>query len=79
METKTVKMGNSLAFIVPKPIAEKCGLMENTPVDISLRDDEIVVRPRRKKYTLSELLSGITPDNMHEEVGRGEPVGQELL
>ncbi len=79
MEAKAVKMGDSLAFIVPKPIAEKCGLMENTSVDITLRDDEIVVRPKRKRYTLSELLVGITPENIHEEVGSGEPVGQELI
>lgn len=79
MEAKTVKIGNSLAFIVPQPIAEKFRLLENTSVDISLRGDEIVVRSKRKKYRLSELLTGITPDNMHNEIGSDESVGQELL
>ncbi|WP_291322675.1 AbrB/MazE/SpoVT family DNA-binding domain-containing protein [Desulfonatronospira sp.] len=79
MEAKAIKVGNRLAFIVPEPIAEKCGIFENTSVDISLRDGEIVVRPQRKKYILSELLAEITPDNIHKEVGSGEPVGQEML
>ncbi|WP_051822595.1 AbrB/MazE/SpoVT family DNA-binding domain-containing protein [Desulfonatronum thiodismutans] len=79
MEARAVKMANSLAFLIPKPIVAKLGLMENTSVDISLRGDEIVFRPMPRKYILSELLAGITPENMHDEVGWGEPMGQELL
>jgi antitoxin MazE len=31
----------------------------------------------RREYTLSELLKGITPENLHEEVDFGGPVGKE--
>ncbi|SMP80918.1 antitoxin MazE [Desulfonatronum zhilinae] len=75
MEAKAVKMDNNLAFLIPKPIVAKFGLIENASVDISLRGDEIVVRPMPKKYILSELLAGITPENMHDEVGRDGPRG----
>ncbi len=79
MEAKAVKMGNSLAFRIPKPIARKCGLIESSSVDITLRGDEIIIRPMRKRYHLSELLAGITSENLHAEVGGDGPVGQELL
>ena len=31
------------------------------------------------KYTLEELLAKITPENRHEEIDFGGPVGKELL
>lgn len=79
METKAFKIGNSLGFRIPEPIAMKSGIVESASVDISLRGDEIVIRPVCKRYILFELLAGITPENIHDEVGRDEPVGQELL
>lgn len=79
MEAKTVKWGNSLALRIPNSIVKDCGLSENTLVDISLRKGEIVIKPIRKRYVLSELLAGITPENIHGEVGMDGPVGQELL
>jgi hypothetical protein len=35
--------------------------------------------PRAIKYDLKELLSGITPDNIHPEVDWGPDVGKEIL
>lgn len=29
------------------------------------------------KYTLDDLLDGITPDNIHDEIDSGDPVGNE--
>ena len=37
----------------------------------------IVLRPTRRKYELSELVSGITPKNRHRETDWGGPQGQE--
>jgi antitoxin MazE len=79
MEAKTVKWVNSLAFRIPKSIVEDCGLTENTLVDISFIKGEIIIKPLRKRYALSELLDGITSENIHDEVGMDKPVGQELL
>jgi hypothetical protein len=47
-------------------------------VDIFLKGGEIVIRPARK-YDLSELLAGITSENIHGEAFMDEPVGQERL
>jgi antitoxin MazE len=79
MEAKTARWGNSLAVRIPNSIVKDCGLSENALVDISLRKGEIVIKPMRKRYALSELLAGITSENVHGEVGMDEPVGQELL
>lgn len=33
----------------------------------------------QKVYDLDELLSGVTPDNVHGEIDSGEPVGREVF
>ena len=33
--------------------------------------------PQRKKYTLAEMLSRVTPENLHSEVDLGPPAGRE--
>ena len=32
---------------------------------------------QRKKYSLTEMLAKITPENLHAEVDMGPPVGRE--
>jgi antitoxin component of MazEF toxin-antitoxin module len=32
---------------------------------------------RRRKYTLAQLLAGVTPENIHPEVDFGRPRGKE--
>jgi antitoxin component of MazEF toxin-antitoxin module len=32
----------------------------------------------RRKYTLAQLLAGVTPENVHGEVDFGRPVGKEV-
>lgn len=78
MEAKIVKWGNSLALRIPNAIVKKCGLSENTLVDMIVRGGGIVIRPVGK-YDLSELLAGITPENVHGEIGMDAPAGKELL
>ena len=48
-----------------------------------VRDGKLVVevtKPKRRKrrYTLDELVAGITPENRHEEIDWGPPVGNEV-
>ncbi len=79
MEARAVKIGSNLAFMIPQPIAMQCGLVESSSVDISFRGDVIIIKPMRKRYNLAELLAGITPDNIHAEIGGDGPLGRELL
>jgi len=79
MRTKIQKWGNSLALRVPKRFAVQCGVEEGAEVDLSVREGELVVTPaRRRRYTLEELVAGITKKNRHAEVDWGPPMGKEI-
>ncbi|MDQ0166974.1 antitoxin MazE [Bacillus horti] len=69
------KWGNSLGIRIPKALAMKVGLEEGSEIDLDVEDGHLVIKPKTKK--LDELLSKITPDNLHSEVHTGEPQGRE--
>ncbi len=77
MEIEIGKWGNSLAVRIPGPFAKQLELKNGMKLNVSLVDGAILIRPPHKKYTLDELLSGITPDNLHHETDWGEPAGRE--
>lgn len=76
MQYHIQKWGNSLGIRIPKTLAQKAGLSEGTPVEIILDDNSIIIKPMR--YSLETLLSGVTPENLHQEVDTGKPVGREV-
>lgn len=72
------KWGNSLGLRIPKSFAEQVHLKVGSEVTIEVIDGNLVVKPKRKKYNLDELLAGITPENVHAEVDLGAPIGNEI-
>ena len=73
------KWGNSLGVRIPSALAKQIELTEGMQVRISIVDGKLVIQPEhRHKYTLDELLDGMTPENCHSEVEMGEPVGNEI-
>ena len=65
--------GNSLALRVPKVVAQEIGASDGKTAEMSVRDGKLVIevtKPKRRKrrYTLDELVAGITPENRHEEI-----------
>ena len=79
MRSKVQMWGNSLALRIPKPFAVEAGLDRNTPVEISLKQGRLVIsKAIRDEYSLTELLNGITSENIHREVDFGAPVGNEV-
>lgn len=78
MRLRVKKWGNSLALRIPKLLADEVGLKENTSVDLSLRDGELVASPvAEREFTLGDLLERVTEDNIHGEVDTGPAVGKE--
>ncbi|GIO98411.1 multidrug transporter MatE [Paenibacillus lautus] len=69
------KWGNSLGIRIPKALAMEIGLEEGSEIDLDVKDGHLVIKPRTN--TLEDLLSKITPDNLHSEVQTGEPQGRE--
>lgn len=70
------KWGNSLGIRIPKALAIKLGLEEGTEIDLDIEEDKLIIK--RKQISLNELLSQITPDNIHNEVDTGEIRGKEI-
>ena len=78
MQTRIQKWGNSLGLRIPKAFAEQAGVQAGSDVDLSVKDGNLVVRPRRRrKYELKRLLQAVTAGNIHREIETGEPAGRE--
>lgn len=75
MQSHVTKWGNSLGIRIPLSLAKEIGLGEGTQVDIRVENDTIIIH--KKKYSLEALLSQVTPENIHGEVGTGPSVGRE--
>jgi antitoxin MazE len=78
MKTRVQKWGNSLALRIPKSFASEVGLECNAPVEISLVDGNLVVKPDVEPApSLEELLEQVTENNLHHEIDTGAAVGSE--
>ena len=73
------KWGNSLAVRIPQNLAKEINLTEGSEVDFSIVDGSLVIKPKkRKRYSLEELVNGITPENRHDYIDTGVSVGNEV-
>ena len=78
MLTKIQKWGNSLALRIPKAFALDAQLENDSFVEISIVDGQIIITPVvAPSWTLDELLAGVNKDNLHQEVDTGSPAGNE--
>ena len=71
------KWGNSLGVRIPQPIANAVGLEIGTVVDVKVVDNTIVISTVKEKYTLEDLLVGVTPELIGGEYDWSKPVGNE--
>lgn len=78
MTTKVQRWGNSLAVRLPKVILDDLNIKEGSDINISVENNAIKIIPIKKKPTLEELMSKITPENKHDEVNWGKPEGAEI-
>lgn len=74
------KWGNSASVRIPAAIMEAAKLSLDETVDVREEGGCIVIEPvRASEYDLAQLLSAITPDNVHAEADFGPAVGKETL
>jgi antitoxin MazE len=76
VETQIGKWGNSLAIRIPRAFVREARLDEGMAVELSVEEGRLIVTPRRR-YSLDQLVAGITDENRHAETDWGEPVGNE--
>jgi antitoxin MazE len=80
MRAVVKKWGNSASVRIPASIMAAAGLRLDQAVDVREDNGRIVIEPiKREEYDLADLLAGITPENIHDEVDFGAPVGNEAL
>jgi len=78
MKAVVKKWGNSASVRIPAAVLQAANLRLDDSVDVREEAGRIVIEPvPHREYTLSELLKGITPQNLREEVDFGRPVGKE--
>ena len=78
MKTRAQKWGNSLAVRIPKSFAEGMGIGNNAPVEMSLEEGALVVKPDRERaWSLDALLAEVTDENIHSEWESEGPAGEE--
>jgi antitoxin MazE len=73
---------NSLAVRIPKAVADALNVSDGRRAEIWVENGALVLRPllkptRKPRYTLDELLSGMTKENVPQEVDWGPPRGNE--
>ncbi len=78
MLTKVQKWGNSLALRIPKAFALDAQLENDSFVEITIVEGQIIITPiAAPSWTLEELLAGINKKNIHHEVDTGFATGNE--
>ena len=79
MLTKIQKWGNSLALRIPKAFALDAQLENDSVVEVSLVDGQIVIKPViAPHWTLDRLLEGVNSENIHQETDTGNAIGNEI-
>ncbi|MDM8536395.1 hypothetical protein QUF70_06545 [Desulfobacterales bacterium HSG17] len=58
--------------------AKDINLFDGGQVDLSVKNGGLFVLPVKKKYSLIELIEGITDDNLLSEIDTGSPQGEEF-
>ena len=77
MVTRVRKWGNSLGLRIPRAFAAEAGVAEDSPVELSVENGTLLIRPVRRRYSLNELLARVSKRNVHGEVESGAPRGRE--
>ena len=76
MQTHLQKWGNSLGVRIPAQLAAQLHLNANSPIDIFIEDEHLVIR--RKRFSLEDLLTQINKNNLHHEIfDEDQPIGKE--
>ena len=76
------RWGNSLAVRIPKTMADALKVSNGKHAEIKIENGTLVLRPivksgRKPRYTITELLNGMTKDNVPQEADWGHPRGNE--
>lgn len=64
---------------IPKSFAAEANIEAGVEVDITVRENRIIVsRVLAPRYRLENLLAQVSKKNIHDEIDTGESVGREV-
>ena len=73
------KWGNSFAVRIPQTFINMLSLRENDEVVFEIKDNSLVITPKKKKHkTIDELFAGYDGSYSPEELNWGPDVGKEI-
>ena len=79
MQMSVKKWENSAAVRIPAQIIETTHLEIDQEVNVREEGGGIIIEPLKKlEYNLDDLVAQITPENCHEEIDFGSPLGEEV-
>ncbi len=78
MKLQVAKWGNSLAVRIPDEFVENLDLRDGSLVGFQQLGDKMVISKAKPKYTLEDMVKGITKKNRHKEFDWGKPMGKEI-
>ena len=69
------KWGSSMAVLIPSQFAKMRDIAVGTVLDL---EPVKVLKPRRRRYKISQLMAKYKPHHRHGEWDLGGPVGKEI-
>lgn len=76
MKTTVQKWGNSLGIRIPKAFAVHLGIESGGTVELAMDSKGLRIKP--VKLTIEEMLANMKPEQLHEAIDWGPPVGKEI-
>lgn len=78
MKSNIKKWGNSLALRLPASVLGGTVFELDLEVDVRVEGNRMIIEPVRPPIDLDAMLAAITPENSHELIDWGPPVGKEV-
>ena len=75
-QSRIARWGSSLAVRIPKPLAEEWGVHAGSAIEMTTDGERLTLTKRA--YDLDEMLSRVTPENLHSEWDTGTVRGKEV-
>ena len=79
MKAVVKKWGNSASVRIPAAVMQAAQLILDQPVDVREEAGRVVIEAVKPvAYDLDMLLAEMTPENTHQPLDFGKPVGKEV-
>lgn len=79
MRVVVKKWGNSASVRIPSAVMQAANFRLDQTVEVREHKGRVVIEPIAEPvFDLDKMLNEITPDNLHDAVDTGEPIGKEI-